>query len=409
LSIAFVRQSATFTTTSATITAGASGNTLVLIIASQRSPSARTVSSLSCTNVTWANLAAAASGVMDAEIWYGTIAGGSSGTTVTITMSGASSNIAGSVSEFSGILTSGTINDGTAQTKTATGTAVTTTAYSAALANDLVIAIEAHATGTGPTVQPGGSYANLTFNANSTTCGVQGNYILHGVAGAQSATWTIGSALWVSCIGALKVTPLTSSLSAATAAPAAAISKTDQKPLNGSTLAMAATLARVSARAFAAVSVAMSGLAEQAKFNFTSKTTGNWSTSGSTTWNQAGIPGSGNTVLIQNTHNVTVDVNESAGNGSDVSLRIAAGGILTIADAVTLAVNGNVDNQGDVELGAGSQMNFASGTVYSQSLTAAIASFGAVLARIGAKFFTGSTASMSAGNIKKTMRSFTGS
>ena len=63
--------------------------------------------------------------------------------------------------------------------------------------------MEAHKTGTAPSVNPSG-FTPLTFIANSTTVGVQGDY-LTGVTstGSQSAAWTIGSAYWGTIIAAL--------------------------------------------------------------------------------------------------------------------------------------------------------------------------------------------------------------
>lgn len=46
---------------------------------------------------------------------------------------------------------------------------------------------------------------------------------------------------------------------------------------------------------------------------FTSKATGNWSASGQTTWNEAGVPGAGDTVTITANHVITVDVDTIVG------------------------------------------------------------------------------------------------
>ncbi|KKT14697.1 MAG: hypothetical protein UV94_C0008G0013 [Parcubacteria group bacterium GW2011_GWC1_43_30] len=49
---------------------------------------------------------------------------------------------------------------------------------------------------------------------------------------------------------------------------------------------------------------------------FTSKATGNWSASGQTTWNEAGVPGDGDTVSIAGAHTITIDQNIGTnGNG----------------------------------------------------------------------------------------------
>lgn len=209
MAISLVHQatgSGTSSPLSVTITAAASGNTLVVCVVSKRSSgAARTVSSITCTNTTgWTKLAASgAFGTSyQTEIWYGH-ATATSGTSVSITMSGTTASLAANVSEFSGILTSGTIPDGTAQGTTGSGPSVTTAAYSTAKTGDLVITCEGHADGTAPSAQPGGSFANLTFANQSTVTGVQGNYIVLGTSGSQSATWTIGSVAWGSVMGAL--------------------------------------------------------------------------------------------------------------------------------------------------------------------------------------------------------------
>lgn len=71
---------------------------------------------------------------------------------------------------------------------------------------------------------------------------------------------------------------------------------------------------------------------------FTSKAAGNWSSSGQTTWNEVGVPGSGDTVTI--THAITVDVNTTVGVNGSTSLTFSAA--LTVANGVTFTVKGNV-------------------------------------------------------------------
>jgi hypothetical protein len=82
---------------------------------------------------------------------------------------------------------------------------------------------------------------------------------------------------------------------------------------------------------------------------FTSKATGNWSASGQTTWNEAGVPGDGDIATIGNGHVVTVDVNTTVGsNSSSVGKAITISGSssssfgkLIVADGVTLTLKGN--------------------------------------------------------------------
>ncbi len=71
---------------------------------------------------------------------------------------------------------------------------------------------------------------------------------------------------------------------------------------------------------------------------FTSKAAGNWSSAGQTTWNEVGVPGSGDTVTT--THAITVDTNTSCGGIT------AMGAALTVATDVTFTLFGDV-NQGD--------------------------------------------------------------
>ncbi len=73
---------------------------------------------------------------------------------------------------------------------------------------------------------------------------------------------------------------------------------------------------------------------------FTSKANGNWATSGQTTWNEAGVPGSGDTVTI--THNVTVTADTIVGIGTATTALTVntTGGTLTVTGA-KLTIKGN--------------------------------------------------------------------
>lgn len=205
----FVRQS-TGTSTSVTLgAAAASGNFLIAFISAFRGAGVRTVSSIATTNTTWTKLAGTTNGGLSVEIWKGVVAGGSSGTAVTITMSGASSTLAVNISEFTGVTAT---LDGTAATNTGSSTAPTTGALTTASTFDLILACGGYANGTAPTALPGGNYENLVFVGNGSANGVQANYIsgdyppTTATLGAQSASWTITSAVWVSCIVALQLT-----------------------------------------------------------------------------------------------------------------------------------------------------------------------------------------------------------
>lgn len=71
---------------------------------------------------------------------------------------------------------------------------------------------------------------------------------------------------------------------------------------------------------------------------FTSKAAGPWSSSGQTTWNEAGVPGDGDTVTI--THAITVDVNTVIGSGSATAMAFSAA--LTVAAGISLTLKGDV-------------------------------------------------------------------
>jgi hypothetical protein len=159
-------------------------------------------------------------------------------------MSGSNPNVAGRFVEFSGVLTSGTIPDGTAVTNTGSSTSPTTSAYSTTLVYDLVLTGVGYHSDTAPTSLPGGSWANVTWANNSTICGVQAEYILKGTVGAQSASWTISDLPWVTCLGALKLAQQTSTLSGATHAMGGGLSKTSKKSVSSATANPIAAITR---------------------------------------------------------------------------------------------------------------------------------------------------------------------
>jgi hypothetical protein len=73
---------------------------------------------------------------------------------------------------------------------------------------------------------------------------------------------------------------------------------------------------------------------------FTSKATGNWDSAGQTTWNEVGTPGAGDTVTIQNTHNVSLTQAEAA-----TSVTVDSGGTLT-QSTYNLVLSGAFDLTG---------------------------------------------------------------
>jgi len=89
---------------------------------------------------------------------------------------------------------------------------------------------------------------------------------------------------------------------------------------------------------------------------FTSKATGNWDTEGQTTWNEAGHPGAGDSVTIQNGHTVTLDSPAAC-----TTLVIDSGGVLTDAtNNQGLTVSGYSEISGTLTCGSAA-MSFASG------------------------------------------------
>lgn len=101
---------------------------------------------------------------------------------------------------------------------------------------------------------------------------------------------------------------------------------------------------------------------------FTSKSTGNWSSGGQTTWNEPGTPTVLDTVTINSPDTVTVDINEQIGDGTDNVVTVLSGATLAVADGVVLQVYGTIDDQGAITMGDGSAIEFFTpGTTYQES------------------------------------------
>jgi hypothetical protein len=88
---------------------------------------------------------------------------------------------------------------------------------------------------------------------------------------------------------------------------------------------------------------------------FTSKASGNWSSSGQTTWNEVGVPGNGDTVTISYPHEVTINGAVIVG-GSGVSGTVA----ITITDSgigqrgtLKIVTGGSLLSRGDVFVNGG--------------------------------------------------------
>lgn len=83
---------------------------------------------------------------------------------------------------------------------------------------------------------------------------------------------------------------------------------------------------------------------------FTSKATGNWASTGQTTWNEVGAPGDGDTVTIGNGHTITIAASTSVTVGDSANPTTPAissnnsngTGILNMGNGATLTVKGNV-------------------------------------------------------------------
>jgi hypothetical protein len=103
------------TTLVANIAAASSGNVLIYCVAGGGTT---TVSSIASTNTTWTLLHRSTGGsAPHVDIWKGVVAGGSSGTTVTVTYSSSTAERAGIISEWAGI--SGTLDQSAATTSPA--------------------------------------------------------------------------------------------------------------------------------------------------------------------------------------------------------------------------------------------------------------------------------------------------
>lgn len=190
------------------INAETAGNTLILWFGTKRTGGASAISTVATTNVTWARIAGAQAVDMGGEIWFGTVAGGSSGTTVTITLvQSAGSTFVGRLTGFSGVLTVGTIIDVAGVTDNAIGTTPTTPAYTATQQHDLLVALEVHQTSSTATSPPGAPWALVTSDSSGSLT-ARGAYVLDGTAGPITrVTWTCASAQWLTFIGGLFSSP----------------------------------------------------------------------------------------------------------------------------------------------------------------------------------------------------------
>jgi flagellin-like protein len=200
------------TSTSSTITVTlsntpTSGNKLVAVIGTYRtySSTARTVSSITETGVTWAKQTSesdsSGNDVRDVEIWLGTVNSGAS-TSISITLSGSPNGAVADVCEYSGLAsspldrTAGTDNSGTS---TSTGT-TTTTAQSSELWIGGII-VEGNSAQTSPT----NGFINrdgATYNSGMSLSYLE--KIVSATGTANSGTTISTSSYWNGCIATFK-------------------------------------------------------------------------------------------------------------------------------------------------------------------------------------------------------------
>jgi hypothetical protein len=254
---AFVRQSAVATGTASplavTITAAASGNTLIAFISNNRgSATGRTISSITATNTTgWQEVGGIGYGNSRVAIWAG-VATGTTGTSVSITFSGTvASGAAAYVEEWSGILTSGTILGATATTNTNTSTSPSMNSFTPLQKDSWAGACVGAQSGTAPSASPGAPWANAkTGGANTSNIGGVTQQL--NSASAQTGSWTTANVAWGTVVGELRSQTLTISVNdsitvteSATVVPQTLISVNDSSTTSESVTAVKVNIVSV--------------------------------------------------------------------------------------------------------------------------------------------------------------------
>jgi len=188
-----------------TIPAPANGNSLVVCVSTQHGASlVSQISSITGTGMSFARIGNAFQGPLISgttryriETWIGQVSAGA-GTSVTINLTLSLTTSLCSISEWSGVLTTGTINDGNAGTGAATSTSPAPGAYTAAASNDLVIASAVTISSVSFTADQAAHFTPLTAPGINFHC----SYIAPAASGAQPTdAWTIGSSSpWLSLI-----------------------------------------------------------------------------------------------------------------------------------------------------------------------------------------------------------------
>lgn len=179
------------------------GNTLLTAVAIHTTGS-DTVTGITGTGISGsAKVGGTVSATTDCEVWKSAI-GVSPGSSITVAITGSVPfSFSVKSAEFHNLSTT---VDGTAATKTGTGTSAITNAYSNTNATDLIVGAMCAESSAAPGANPAG-YTNLTYTASNIaggTEGVQFSYKIVSATGAQSATWGIASVDWVTVLGALQ-------------------------------------------------------------------------------------------------------------------------------------------------------------------------------------------------------------
>lgn len=90
--------------------------------------------------------------------------------------------------------------------------------------------------------------------------------------------------------------------------------------------------------------------------SFTGKASGSWQSSGQTTWNEAGVPGNGDTV-VTGAHDITLDADTIIGASvaATLALTVSAGGSFT-NNGFAFTPRGNITAAGNITFNAGSSL-----------------------------------------------------
>lgn len=183
-----------------TVTAGSSGNILVLYVITGSTNPSITLNSITLTNAAGSTLLSTtmSGSTFDGfHVWIGSISGGSSGTSLTLNFSATTSDTIIDMTEWPGASYTATVDSygyGTAAASASIGSNGTQQCTTTVV-NDLLVAAAGVNTGTSSfSVQPGGSYSNLTLTqSGGSGLTLQPNYSSTNSIGSQTPTWTLSS------------------------------------------------------------------------------------------------------------------------------------------------------------------------------------------------------------------------